>query len=117
MALLERISQPITAYPRTQTASPDGDQGLRLVEGAPVQLRGYLTPTDFSNQVIEGQQPTNTARITFRSLPDSVVPASLRSARYVWRGRSFLGVGEPEQFDALNDCRHWKVHVTELVTP
>lgn len=117
MALLEKISQPITAYPRTQTASPDGDSGLRLVEGAPVALRGYLTPTDFVNQVVEGQQPANTARITFRSLPSSVTPASLRSARYVWRGRNFVGVGEPEPFDALRDCRHWKVHVVEVVTP
>lgn len=117
MALLERISEAITAYPRTTAASADGDVGLRLAEGAPVVLRGYLTPTDFTNQVIEGQQPHNTARATFRSLPAGVTTASLRNARYVWRGRTFLGVGEPEPFDALNSCRHWKVQLVEQVSP
>lgn len=115
MALLERISETITAYPRTTAASADGDTGLRLVEGVPVVLRGYLTPTDFSNQLVEGQQQTNTARATFRSL-DGIAPASLHNARFVWRGRTFVAIGAPEPFDALEDCRHWKVHLTEVVS-
>lgn len=116
MGLLERISRPLVVYPRTTSPTADGDVGLRTAETAPVTLAAYLTPTDFGNDVVEGQQPNNTARATVRDFPAGLDPESLRNARAVWGGRTWSIVGKPERFDALPDVRHWKIHLVEQVT-
>lgn len=114
MALLERISFPVTVYPRTLGPTPDGDVGQQTTEGEPVTLRGYWAPTDNVNESgVSGQGYDNTSRLTLRDL-SGVDPKSLRHARYMIFGRTYFATAEPEHFDALRNCRHWTIRLTEV---
>lgn len=114
MALLERISLPVAVYPRTLGSTADGDVGQQTTEGAPVTLRGYWTPSDNVNEAgVSGQGYDNSSRITLREL-SGVDPKTLRHARYVIFGRTYFATGEPEHFDALRNCRHWTIRLTEV---
>lgn len=114
MALLERISVPVTVFPRTAGPTPDGDVGQQLAELPPVTLRGYWTPSDNANDpTTPGQAYENTSRITLRDV-SGVDPKTMRHARFVIFGREFFATGEPEHFDALRHCRHWTVRLREV---
>lgn len=113
MALLDRIAVPVTVYPRTAGATPDGDVGQQITEGAPVVLSGYVTPASHDNDDTPGQGYSNTARLTLRSIGE-LDPVTLRHARYVANGREYFAQGEPEYFGALRNPRHWSIRLMEV---
>lgn len=117
MALLERISVPVTVHPRAAGSTPDGDVGQQTSELPPVTLRGYFTPSSNDNEsAVAGQSYDNTARLTLRDL-GGLDPVTLRHARYVILGREYFALGEPEWFGALRAARHWSVRLMEVGPP
>lgn len=117
MALLERISVPVTAYPLDEATTPDGDVGQQVQPGAPVQLRGYFTPTDNANETtVIGQAVVNTGRLTLRDLAE-VDPKRLRHATFEIGGRRYIAEGEPERHTPLRRTAHWKIRLREVPTP
>lgn len=116
MALLERISVPVTAYPLDVAPTGDGDVGQQVQPGAPVQLYGYFTTTDNVNDpAVIGQAAVNTGRLTLRDLA-GVDPKRLRHATFEIGGRRYIAEGEPERYTPLRATAHWKIRLREVPT-